>query len=282
MTIIGNQIAVTLETILFATDFSSSAETAKMYVQALAERYQSRVRLMHVVDLMAAFKTSNAGVSIDFFRRLGEESLGRLKKELDSEHIRAEAVLCEGTDPATEILRAAEGSLVNLLVIGTRGHKGLARLVLGSTAEELIHQARCPILAIGPAVAPPKLPINFQKIVYATDFSPEAAKACVFALSFAQDFGAHLYLCHVVPGTEGSGQKNDQELNDEFVSALQTIGSRCGPRMVRTGMCSGAWVCGRWHSVARPAGKSRSHCAGDAQNITLVRQFQNRRSVPGD
>ena len=178
---------------------------------------------MHVVDLMAAFKTSDAGMSIDFFRRLGEESLGRLKKELDSEHIRAEAVLCEGTDPATEILRAAEDSLVNLLVIGTRGHKGLARLVLGSTAEELIHQARCPILAIGPAVSPPKLPINFQKIVYATDFSPEAAKACVFALSFAQDFGAHLYLCHVVPGTDGSGQKNDQELNDEFVSALQRL-----------------------------------------------------------
>src|SRR5271168_2786932 len=221
MTIIGNQIAVTLDTILFATDFSASAETAKMYVRALAERYQSRVRLMHVVDLMAAFKTSDAGMSIDFFRRLGEESLGRLKKELDSEHIRAEAVLCEGTDPATEILRAAEGSLVNLLVIGTRGHKGLARLVLGSTAEELIHQAGCPILTIGPGVPPPQLPVSFQRVVYATDFSAEAAKACVFALSFAQDFGAHLYLCHVVPG--GDGQKNDQELNDEFVSALQRL-----------------------------------------------------------
>jgi nucleotide-binding universal stress UspA family protein len=221
MTIIGNQIAVTLDTILFATDFSSSAETAKLYVQALAERYRSKVRLLHVVDLVAAFNTSDAGVSVDFFRRLGEESLGCLTKELESEHIRAEAVLCEGADPATEILRAAEDSLVNLLVIGTRGHRGLARVILGSTAEELIHQARCPILAIGPGVLPPKLPISFQKIVYATDFSPEAAKACVFALSFAQDFGAHLYLCHVVPG--GDGQKNDQELNDEFVSALRRL-----------------------------------------------------------
>jgi nucleotide-binding universal stress UspA family protein len=223
MTIIGNQIAVTLDTILFATDFSPSAETAKMYVQALAERYQSRVRLMHVVDLMGAFKTSDAGVSIDFFRRLGEESLGRLKKEMDSEHIRAEAVLCEGKDPATEILRAAQGTHLNLLVIGTRGHKGVARLVLGSTAEELIHQAGCPILTIGPGVPPPQLPVSFQRIVYATDFSPEAAKACVFALSFAQDFGAHLYLCHVLPDPEGSGQMNDQELNDRFVSALQRL-----------------------------------------------------------
>jgi nucleotide-binding universal stress UspA family protein len=223
MTIIGNQIAVTLDTILFATDFSPSAETAKKYVQALAERYQSRVRLMHVVDLRGALNTSDSGVSIDFFRRLGEESLGSLKKELDSEHIRAEAVLCEGTDPATEILRAAQDRHINLLVIGTRGHKGVARLVLGSTAEELIHQAGCPILTIGPGVPPPQLPVSFQRIVYATDFSPEAAKACVFALSFAQDFGAHLYLCHVLPGPEGSGQMNDQELNDRFVSALQRL-----------------------------------------------------------
>jgi nucleotide-binding universal stress UspA family protein len=223
MTIIGNQIAVALDTILLATDFSPSAETARMYAQALAERYQSKVRLMHVVDFMASLKTSEAAVSIDFFRRLGAESLGRLKKELDSEHIPTETVLREGSNPATEILQAAQDRQINLLVIGTRGHKGLARLVLGSTAEELIHQAICPILTVGPAVSPPKLPINFQKIIYATDFSPEAAKACVFALSFAEDFGAHLYLCHVLPDPAGSNQMNDQELNDQFVAALRRL-----------------------------------------------------------
>ncbi len=224
MMIIGNQIAVTLDTILLATDFSPSAEIARIYVQALAERYQSSVRLMHVVDLISAFKNSDAGVSLDFFRRFGEEALGRLKTELNSAQIRAEAVLCEGRDPATEILRTSQDKHINLLVIGTRGHKGLARLVLGSTAEELIHRAECPILTIGPGVLPPKVPVNFQKIVYATDFSPEAAKACVLALSFAQDFGARLYLCHVLPDPGGSDQMNDQELNDRFTSALQQLG----------------------------------------------------------
>jgi nucleotide-binding universal stress UspA family protein len=130
MTIIGNQIAVTLDNVLFATDFSPSAQTAKMYVQALADRYQSWVRLMHVVDLGAAFKTSDAGMSIDILRRFGTESLDGLKKELDSERVHAETVLCEGTDPASAILQATEDKLIDLLVIGTRGHKGLARLVL--------------------------------------------------------------------------------------------------------------------------------------------------------
>jgi len=174
MTIVGNQIVVSLDNVLFATDFSPSAETARLYVQALAARYQSHVRLMHVVDIGPAFKAPDAGLSIDVFRR-----------------------------------------------IGTRGNKGLARLVLGSTAEMLIHQARCPILAIGPRVPAPKQPVGFQRIVYATDFSPEAAKACVFALSFAQDFGAHLYLCHVLP--QGNDQMNDQELNDRFIDALRNL-----------------------------------------------------------
>ena len=221
MTIVGNQIVVNLDSILFATDFSPSAATARLYVQALAARYQSQARLMHVVDLDAAFKGSDAGLSIDIFRRLGEQSLASLESELSSEKVRVESVLCEGTNPAAMILEEAGQRRTDLLVIGTRGHKGVARLVLGSTAEKLIHQAVCPILAIGPSVPAPKLPINFERIVYATDFSPEAAKACVFALSFAQDFGAHLYLCHVLP--DGNHQMNDQELNDRFISALRNL-----------------------------------------------------------
>ena len=95
MTVLGNPVEVSLENILFATDFSESAETAKLYVQALAERYRSRVRVMHVVDLSAAFKAPDAGLSIDVFRRIGGESLSRLKCELSSERINVETVLCE-------------------------------------------------------------------------------------------------------------------------------------------------------------------------------------------
>ncbi len=222
MTVLGNPVEVSLENILFATDFSASTETAKFYVQALAERYHSRVCVMHVVDLSAAFDAPEAGLCIDIFRRIGGESLSRLKSELVSERIHVDTILCEAMDPAAEILQAAhDGSA--LLVIGTRGFKGLARLVLGSTAEQLIHQAKCPILTIGPGVRPPKLPVSFQRIVYATDFSSEAAKACVFALSFAQDFGAHLYLCHVLPEPASTHQMDDYELNARFTGALQSL-----------------------------------------------------------
>jgi nucleotide-binding universal stress UspA family protein len=221
MAILGNQIAVSLDTILFATDFSPGAETAGLYLQALACRYQSQIRLMHLVDMVAAFRSRDAVLSIDILRRSAEETLTRLANELVSQKIRVETIPGERVDPAAEILQAAQDRAIDLLVIGTPGQKGLARLVPGSTAEELIHRARCPILAVGPAVAPPKTPLSFQRIVYATDFSPEAAKACVFASSLAQDFGAHLYLCHVLP--EHPHAMNDQELNERFISELEKL-----------------------------------------------------------
>ncbi|MGA7315156.1 MAG: universal stress protein [Silvibacterium sp.] len=237
MNISGKSVEVKLDNILFSTDFSKSVETAKLYVKALAERYGSVVQLMHVVDLGVAFKAPDAGVSIDIFRRFGEESLKRLRCEMAAKNICTETILCEGTDPANEILRAAQDNSVDLLVVGTRAHKGLAKLVLGSTAVVLIHRATCPILTIGPEAGSPEEPLNFRKIVYATDFSAEAARAGAFAWSFARDFGAHIYLCHVSPAPDGTMQVDGQELNDRFTRALQQLvpdltRERCEPECV--------------------------------------------------
>jgi nucleotide-binding universal stress UspA family protein len=104
----------------------------------------------------------------------------------------------EGHRPHVALLKLAREHDTDLIVAGTHSRTGLKRLVVGSTAEELIRNAACPVLTVGPhAAPPPDGPLVFNKIIYATDFSAEAAKAAVFALSFAQDSGAHLYYCHV-------------------------------------------------------------------------------------
>src|ERR1700760_185257 len=115
MPIIGAPIALNLDTILFATDFSSSSETAQLYVQALATRYHSQVRLMHVVDLGAAFKTPNAGISIDVFRRMGEEALGRVGGQLADAKIEVTTILTEDVDPPNSILEATRDKSVELM-----------------------------------------------------------------------------------------------------------------------------------------------------------------------
>jgi nucleotide-binding universal stress UspA family protein len=97
------------------------------------------------------------------------------------------------------------------------------RLILGSTAEQLIRNAECPVLTVGPNVKPPsEAPLVFQTIVYATDFSAEAAKAAGYALSFAQDSGAHLYFCYVL-GLQTDTTAKREFLDGAFESALKRM-----------------------------------------------------------
>lgn len=95
-----------------------------------------------------------------------------------------------------ELLRITKN--VDLIVTGTMSKSGLERLTFGSTAEQLIRNATCPMFTIGPnAVAALSGALVFRSIVYATGFTKEAAQAAAWAVSFATDRGARIYFCHV-------------------------------------------------------------------------------------
>jgi nucleotide-binding universal stress UspA family protein len=51
-------------------------------------------------------------------------------------------------DPRDAILKAAEDTHADLIVIGTHGRRGLSRMVLGSVAEDVMRRAQCPVLAV--------------------------------------------------------------------------------------------------------------------------------------
>ena len=79
------------------------------------------------------------------------------------------------------------------------GRTGIKRFFLGSVAEEVVRQARCPVLTVGPhSPSEPPREGRFREILYATDFSADALAAVPYALSLAQEHHAHLTLLHVV------------------------------------------------------------------------------------
>jgi nucleotide-binding universal stress UspA family protein len=51
-------------------------------------------------------------------------------------------------DPATELVAAATESGTDLIVIGSRGHTGITRLVLGSVAHSILTHAHCSVLVV--------------------------------------------------------------------------------------------------------------------------------------
>jgi len=201
MPVIQEPVALSIENILLATDFSASSRAATAYAMGLARRFGSKIKLAHVFDpsIVTAYEEAIIGFPPALRREVTEESMERLQTSFLDSGIKTQILISEGHQPAKELLKIAREEEVDLIVAGTESKTGIDRLLLGSTAEQLIRNAPCPVLTIGPAAVLPTgdAPLAFHRILYATDFSPEAAKAAIFALSFAEDSGAKLTCCYV-------------------------------------------------------------------------------------
>lgn len=102
---------------------------------------------------------------------------------------------------------------IDLIVIGTHGHSGIRKLLLGSTAEKIIRLSACPVLTVGPNLPDSKLELaEFHKLLFAVDFSPECEAALPYVLSMATMLAAQLSLLYVVPETEALHQDPNRVL----------------------------------------------------------------------
>lgn len=225
MAVIGNQVGLTVDRIVLATDFSPSSESATEYAKVLAKRFSSNLTLAHVVDLSVATRSEQAvvGYPIDDMRRSSSENMERLLKDLASDRIRATAQTLEAHNPAAAIVGLAEQIKADLIVTGTHSRHGLSKAILGSCAEGIFRHANCPVLTIGPKVkAPPDGNIAFNRIVFATDFTSSTAERAAVALAFAQDSMATIYLCHVLKSV-GKNISDTFALQVKFESELRKL-----------------------------------------------------------
>jgi nucleotide-binding universal stress UspA family protein len=100
------------------------------------------------------------------------------------------------------ILVQAAASHSDLVVLGTHGHSGFDRWVLGSVTEKILRKATCPVLTISPPVGEATggaLQI-FKRILCPVDFSDSSLKALEYAMTLAQEADADLLLMHVIEG----------------------------------------------------------------------------------
>ena len=130
--------------ILVPTDFSAPSEAALAYGRELANQFDAALHLMHVAE-----NPFLRAVAMDR-RALEEAAVRRLQERLtEAERRRGSVAIVEQSDePANEILRYAESANIELIVMGTHGRTGLARVVMGSVAEAVVRRAPCPVLTV--------------------------------------------------------------------------------------------------------------------------------------
>jgi nucleotide-binding universal stress UspA family protein len=101
--------------------------------------------------------------------------------------------------PAAAILRYAEDHGVDLIVMGTHGRRGLPRLLLGSTAREVVQLAPCPVLTARSGTEDAATEgLRGGALLVAVDFSPASREALLQAVRLAEAFDARVDVVHVM------------------------------------------------------------------------------------
>lgn len=133
-----------IRTVLHPTDFSERADLAFRLACSLAQDYGARLVLVHVVELPLA--VASEGVLMlppEFDLESLRDRLQQLRPQ--DPKVAVEHRLIQG-DIATQILRVAEETKCDMIVLGTHGRTGLSRLLMGSVAEQVLRKATCPVL----------------------------------------------------------------------------------------------------------------------------------------
>ncbi len=135
--------------ILLAVDFSEHTETIALKAQKLANDNQATLSLLHIVD-SASLISLNYDVELPYTSLnellidTGKKKLKKLNQDLQLSCQQRWVEIGRSSD---EIVRVAKENSIDLIVMGSHGRHGL-RLLLGSTANAVLHHARCDVLAV--------------------------------------------------------------------------------------------------------------------------------------
>ena len=193
--------------ILFPTDFKPHTRAALKYAAAFARCGDGRVVLLSV---QSAKVPPNLLAQAEAADNNEERWVSQLRADLRDvladpllKGIDVDPVIVAG-EPATEIARAALDYGSGLVTVVTHGRKGLTRALWGSTAEEIIAEAPCPVLTIRPPQhdfvehAGGHCQLRLNRILLATNFSPSSSAATHVARQLANQTGAELHAIHVI------------------------------------------------------------------------------------
>ncbi|AHE66721.1 universal stress protein [Legionella oakridgensis] len=135
--------------VLFATDFDEIGINAAHKAKKIADENKAELILVHVVEPIPAYAYPGfagfAEVEVSI-REQAEKELNSLAERLK---VDKKNRFLEFGSTKNEVLRVAQENKVDLIVTGSHGKHGLA-LLLGSTANAILHGAECDVLIVRP------------------------------------------------------------------------------------------------------------------------------------
>jgi nucleotide-binding universal stress UspA family protein len=183
--------------ILVPVDFSALSDAALAYARMFADAWGGGLHLLHVTgERLAPPHEGGRDAEPAALRRIRDRLTG------DDRRRRLHIRVVERSAPADAILSYARSAGVDLIVMGTHGRTGVAHLVMGSVAEQVVRSAPCPVLTVHEA---PRGAARITRILVPTDFSAPSDAALDCARNLQLKSGASIHLLHVLEDEQIAG-----------------------------------------------------------------------------
>lgn len=134
-----------IKTILHPTDFSPHSEYAYKLAASLARDLNAKLILLHVGEPGIDYGEIITELAWEDHRKRAEEAMRKMMSPTPPVSIEKRI---EQGSPGEKIVRVAEETSTDLIVMGTHGRTGLGRLLLGSVAEQVMRKAPCPVMTV--------------------------------------------------------------------------------------------------------------------------------------
>jgi len=225
---------IAISNILLATDVSEVSKAALGYACNLSRLYGSKIFITHVVphEPYLSVPLEPIPVDLDLFWNREKQNMAAFVATKFLEEIPHEDILQRGElwDVISEVI---EKHNIDLVVAGTHGRQGLKKVFLGSVAEKIYRQAKCPLLTVRPEVAAVRgTSWDLKRILFATDFSETSLHALPWALSLAEENQANLILLHVAPLVPYQYKDSIRETTCKRLEGLIPAEPWCNPDFV--------------------------------------------------
>ncbi len=175
-----------LETLLVSTDLSEYSEGAIREAISFASKCSSKIYACMALETNPEYETIGANV----FEKEEQEAIAHLESiraRAAKEGVTCETVFRQSKETSQAIVDEATEKKVDMIVIGRRGRKGLAKALLGEVAAKVIAHAPCKVL-----VVPKAARIEYRNILVAVDGSVHSNAAATEAIAIAKRCGSHL------------------------------------------------------------------------------------------
>ncbi|MCB0399727.1 MAG: universal stress protein [Winogradskyella sp.] len=184
-----------MKKIIVPIDFSEHSEFALEAAANLAQKYDSELIVLHMLELSNAILTAN-GNSINeeavFYLKLAEQKFDAFLDKPYLEGIKVTPIV-KHFKVWSEVNDVANEHHANLIVMGSHGASGVKEVLVGSNTEKVVRYADIPVLVIkhNPIL------LDFENGVFASDFTDEAIVPYINARKTFEKIGAKMHLVYV-------------------------------------------------------------------------------------